>query len=154
MKIIKQALLDVVNTTLDADEANAAEWKRAVEGWRERRKAAWLADKQPEWRALRDMLTASFKSGTPVTEKMLRDCLVSPGRYGGLYMTEHVYNEGASPPSEIRGVRRKQVPKTDLLALRDLLEAIEDETITDGQLQRLGFKNMAWVFRAAVTTQE
>lgn len=174
MRVTKAALLEAINTALTASETAEADYVAATAVWRTRRKANWLANKQPEWRALRDLITKSLKDGKPVTTSMVNSVLTSNnGRTS--YLSDHTFDATQLPPNpivldgkkiyspnpEVASSRNYGRPVRDLTptmkvgelkALKLFLEGSTDEAFSLESLSRLGFKAPASVFRAAVSS--
>ena len=151
MKVSKTALLSAIETALTKFDADMETWRQGVALYRADRREAWMRNKQPKWRDLRDVITASIRKGEPITEKMVKACL---GNYS--YISDHTYSP-ATPGSSfsVGGVmytRPANVPVTELRALKLFLEGSPDEVFSLDALNRMGFKAPAWVFRAAVTS--
>lgn len=156
MKVTKKALLDAINTAYAKHDEDKARWDLAVEVWQDSRRAKWLANKGPEWKALRDLITKSLNKGQVLTTEMVTGVLVKPeNRYGSSYLSDHTFAVNPSLPSKLRHPDGQTVtapvklPK-DIEALKLFLESSPDETFSMESLSRLGFKAPAWVFRAAV----
>lgn len=154
MKISKQALLDAIDTAVSRDDEKRVAYEHATELWQTQRRRRWLADKEPQWRQLRDTLTRKLNRKEPITAADLR-VLTNRQGYRQDYFSEHVFNPKGEPPNPIKldGVEYYQpsAPVTDLLALKVFLEGSPDEAFSMESLSRLGFKAPAWVFRAAVS---
>lgn len=153
MKISKQALLDAIDTAIVKDDERRAAYAHATEIWQTKRRRQWLANKEPQWRQVRDTLTRKLNRKEPITAADLK-VLTNKQGYRQDYFSEHVFNPKGEPPNPIKldGVEyyKPNAPVSDLLALAQFLQGSPDEAFSMEALSRLGFKAPAWVFRAAV----
>lgn len=153
MKISKQALLDAIDTAVSRNDEKRVAYEHATELWQTQRRRRWLADKEPQWRQLRDTLTRKLNRKEPITAADLR-VLTNRDGYRRDYFSEHTFSEVDPPnPIKLKGevFYKPDAPVTDLLALKVFLEGSLDEAFSMESLSRLGFKAPAWVFRAAVS---
>lgn len=153
MKISKQALLDAIDTAVSRNDEKRVAYEHATELWQAQRRRRWLADKEPQWRQLRDTLTRKLNRKEPITAADLR-VLTNRDGYRRDYFSEHTFSEVDPPnPIKLKGevFYKPDAPVTDLLALKVFLEGSLDEAFSMESLSRLGFKAPAWVFRAAVS---
>jgi hypothetical protein len=152
VKISKKSLLDAIDTALTKDDERRAEYARATEIWQVRRRKQWLANKEPQWRQVRDTLTRKLNRKEPITVADLK-VLTNKQGYRQDYFSEHTFAEKVSPPNPIKidgqAFYQPSAPVEDLLALKVFLEGSLDEAFSMESLSRLGFKAPAWVFRAA-----
>ena len=158
MKVTKVALLESINSALDKHDQAVKDWQAAVIVWRERQAAKWQAEKAPQWKALRDLLTKKLNKGQPVTQKDIEGALTtrSSTGYRSFYLSDFVFTPDQTPSGAItvNGVRVSPPTSNyvaDLRALKLFLEGSPDESFSLESLSRLGFKAPAFVFRAAVS---
>lgn len=124
----RQALLDAVQSALDADLAahrdRVAEWSEFLADHR----MAWLVEHGPAWLASLDRIKLAIQRGDPVTTDML------PGGQGRVATWSEPYSNH----------RRRTAPATvhtadrDLLALQATLNAIVDDQVSPTALRNLG----------------
>lgn len=150
MNVTRAVLLDATTDALDKYTKARAEYDKGAKAWKERERAKEQQRALDLQRKARDILSAGLKAKKPVGVDEIRDALG-----GRSYFTDLAPRSISDPPRRfvLDGVsyeRPQGVPVDDLKALKTTLESVLEETISDGQLQRLGFKNMGWVFRAAV----
>lgn len=155
MKISKKALLDAIDTALTSHVTAQEEYDRASEIWQTQRRKRWIEQKEPQWRALRDILTRKLNLHQPITSQDITSCLQRSDGYRTSSIGDHAFTENAEPPNPIiltgDRIYKPTAPVKDLMALRNFLAAAEDESFSLESLSRLGFKAPAWVFRAAVS---
>lgn len=150
MNVTRQVLLETTTTAIEKYTAARTEYDKGAKKWRERATTRENADALERQKRCRDAMSAGLKSKKPLTVDQIRDALG-----GRSYFSDLAVRSVGDPPRRfvLDGVtyeRPSSVPLEDLKALKTTLESVLEETISDGQLQRLGFKNMGWVFRAAV----
>lgn len=158
MKVTKAALLGAIDAAFVKHDQDAADYATATRLWTAIQAKNWQINKVGQWRDLRDLITKSLKSGTPITTEMVASCLHRGDGYrSSVYISDHTFNPTAPPPDVIRlepggvGVRRPAaIPAGQLKALKLFLESCPEEEFTMEALSRLGFKAPAFVFRAAV----
>lgn len=153
MRIGKKAMLNSIDMALAKHESDKIAYATATVAWQAKRRKDWLAEKGPQWKALRDILTERLRQKEPITRADVEAGLKSRNGYG--YLSDHVFTPDAAPPNPIDlGGRRfyaPSAPLADLRALKAFLEASGEESFSMEALARLGFKAPAWVFRAAVS---
>lgn len=153
MNVTREVLLDTTTAAIENYTAAKAEYDEGAKIWKARDRAKRVADALNRQKKVRDALSAGLKAKKPLTQDQLRDLLG-----GRSYVSEVAVAAAQDAPRRfvLDGVTYEQpkgVPLADLQALKVTLESVLEENISDGQLQRLGFKNMGWVFRAAVANQ-
>lgn len=151
MNVTRENLLATATDAIDRYTAASARYAEGVAKWKKQNRAKQIADTVTRQKRLRDALSKGLRSGKPLTSDQLSAALGSNSSY-----VTSVGTPGANDAPRkftLDGVlyeRPDGVPLADLRALKALLETVVEDTISDGQLQRLGFKNMGWVFRAAM----
>lgn len=153
MNVTVKDLLEATTKTIDQYETAKSDYDAAAKIWATRDLRSRKAKAIDKQRILRDRLSEGLKAKRPLTIDELRAAVGDQSSY--------IYNLGASVKRQdapasfvLDGVtfkRPQSVRIDDLKALKAVLEAVTDETISDAQLARLGFKNMGWVFRGLVS---
>lgn len=104
-------------------------------------------------RELRDALSVAIKAKKPLSADQIEKIGGGSSYVSNFSVSRRERTTDAPASFTLDGVkyaRPGRVNLEDLKALKSTLENVVEEMISDGQLQRLGFKNMGWVFRAAV----
>ncbi|MFD7247878.1 hypothetical protein ACFV6Y_38775 [Streptomyces massasporeus] len=135
MKINRKTIIKTIDTTLAAHEKATAKYKADVAKWQADRRDEWMLTEAPKWKALRDLITARLRSGKPITTKDAKATLSTYFEDRKPYTTE------VDPP---------RCPVEQLTSLRAALMAIEDDAVTYASLKAMGYKDLEWVFSAAV----
>lgn len=154
MRVTKKALLDSIEKALTNYDAKLVKWNEAVEWEKKRSLELWMRDKQPQWKALRDLITKSLKDGKPISTHMVESTLRRKNGYRSSYINDHTYSPNEDPSSPIvmggERIHKPHLPeRADMLGLRAFLEQSPDEEFSLTSLQRLGFKAPSYVFREA-----
>lgn len=149
MQIKTQALIDAIDKALLDFEDRQAAWEAEVEKWRAEQKRKHVTEQlEVNWRAIRDTITNSLRSGTPITKDAVS--LWEPG-WRSSVRDSLFFDPKAAPPRELNGIRIPiSIDKANLTSLRSTLASLADDTITHNQLAQIGFKKIEWVFRASV----
>lgn len=156
MRVTKAALLAAIEQAFTKYDTEKADWDKAADIWRTQQAKRWVERKQPQWKALRDLISASIKAKKPITTDEVNSVLFNDrSGYRSSYLSDHTFNPTQDPPTTITldGVQMRQpvgIPRGQLEALKAFLESSPDESFTMEALARLGFKAPAFVFRAAV----
>lgn len=156
MNVTTKDLIDAAQKALDNHAAAKARYEAAQKRWLVADTAGRKLKALRQQKALRDGLSAAIKKGHPLTAAELKAFVDPPSdRYSSGYITSVAFDQQAETPrrfklEDVTYEAPGGIPKADLESLIALLSSVQEETISDGQLQRLGFKNLGWVFRAAV----
>ncbi|KRQ31373.1 hypothetical protein AOT83_04580 [Mycobacteroides sp. H001] len=140
---MKRALLiQAIDDALKAHEDDKARHSREVKEWNTRREGRWYAQSQPRWRALRDMITQKIRHNETITSAEIERAM------GTSNLRDHAWYKDKVPLNDAVP-RVRPVDVVSLTALRRTLEAIADDEVSSAQLERLGFRKLYDVFRAA-----
>jgi len=156
MNVKKQVLLDAAQTAQDTYKAKRERYDQAAAEYRKRVDLKSATDAMERQKLLRDALSAAIKAKKPLTVAELeRDAskYTNDRNWGYLKYVGSETIKDIPRRFVLDGVTYEPpaaIPQADLQGLIAVLEAVEEDVISDGQLQRFGFKNMAWVLRAAV----
>lgn len=149
MQITKHSLIKAIDLAISTHDKAEVDWDKAVAKWEVERRKTWVTERLPFWKDQRDKLTKLIRNNEPITRETFQEVVGDSwgrGTRDGVYFIEN-----ASPPRELYGVNPpKSINRDRLLALKGALEAITDETISHTQLAQLGYKNVEWIFAAAV----
>lgn len=146
MKFTRTALIDTINDALAADATNREKRDEAADKLRADWLTEWATDEWPKWKAYRDCITKAIKRGSPIESG---DLPKTPD----FYVSDTV-NYGRQRAIEDAQRAFKIVNREELVALRNALEALLEDEVTDRQLGAMGFgsQSISYIFRAAVTT--
>lgn len=144
MKMKRALLIQAINDALKAHEDDKARYAHEVKEWRKGRRANWLREDLPHLKALRDMLTQKIRHGETITHDQMKQAVNVRGWHG---IDDRAWNDRDPNGNEVTRVIRVDVD--GLTALRRTLEAITDDEVSSAQLERLGFRKLYDVFRAA-----
>lgn len=154
MKIKRQAVIDAIDKIVATHEKTVVEWEKATVVWRRQQAQRWMKEDKPKYAQLTKVIAKANSERRPITNEDLVGIFRS-NRYGGFDLPTH--DETSMLPSEIV-VGSKRTPKPGILntgklgAMKALLEAVEDDFVSDSVLSRLGLKEQVTeVFRVAVT---
>lgn len=151
MQVSRAVLLETTSSAIERYEKAQAAYSEGAKRWKAQHRKTQVSDALAKQKRARDALSTAVKARKPLTQDQIRDALG-----GRSYLSDLCVPSPTDPPRRftLDGVvyqRPDGVPLTDLKALQKTLESVLEDIISDGQLQRLGFKNMGWVFRAAMT---
>lgn len=151
MQVSRSVLLATTTDAIERYEKARATYDEGVKAWKVADRLKRRTDALERQKKLRDLLSAGQKAKKPVTALEIEAVL--PGRSS--YASSVGVQGSQDPPRSfvVGGAvykRPEGIPLADLKALEKTLESVLEDIISDGQLQRLGFKNMGWVFRAAM----
>lgn len=135
MKINRKTIIAAIDTTLATHQKATAKYQADVVKWQADRREEWMRTEAPKWKALRDLITARLRSGKPVTAKDAKPT------FSAYFEDRKPYSSEVEPP---------RCPVEQLTSLRAALMAIEDDTVTYASLKAMGYKDLEWVFSAAV----
>lgn len=143
MEFRKQALIDAIDVGLKTYQEQSAARDAAVADWEATAMANWVTKHNPAWNDAANKIKRAVRAGKPITADMV------PKRSDRGWADDYVLYTGAgsAPKGTIPGVTN--IPVDELTSFRAALEAIVEDTITDRQVAIMGYKNVAWVFRAA-----
>lgn len=142
MKMKRVLLIQAIDDALKAHEDDKARYVREVAEWQKERHGRWFVQSQPRWKALRDMLTQKMRHNQTITWTEVERAM------GSVHVRDHAWYKDKAPLND--AVKRvRQVDAVGLTALRRTLEAITDDEVSSAQLERLGFRKLYDVFRAA-----
>lgn len=163
MKLNRLKLVELVQGAITACEGAQVTWDENVAAAEAKWEKDWKAHKVGQWRPFRDLLTKALKDGTHVTKADLP--LVLPN-YSGDPIKGPLYrpfnrgrykNNWGKQPSDWYADHdfgpRPVTQKNDFETVLVFLEAVEEETITTGQLQSVGFRNLEKLISAATSGQ-
>jgi hypothetical protein len=160
MKLNKAKLIETARLGIIRARENQVTWDRQVDEAEKRHEQRWKDSQVEKWRPFRDKLTKALKDGShitmadiplvldrytngynnnPVWERFNRGTWKS--EYGGKQTWSASHNYGPRPVD--------QIGKFEMLA--EFLETVEDEIVTIGQLQSVGFRNLEKLFTAATS---
>lgn len=141
MEFRKQALIDAIDVGLKTYAEQKAARDKATKAWEETAKREWVAKHNADWNEAANKIKRAYRNGNPITGDMI------PSRDG----QRRYYLVWTGTPSAPKGTLPPvaNIPVEELTSFRAALEAITEDVITDRQVQIMGYKNVAWVFRAA-----
>ncbi|DAZ90121.1 Uncharacterised protein [Mycobacteroides abscessus subsp. bolletii] len=142
MKMKRALLIQAIDDALKAHEDDKARYVREVKEWHERRSERWFDSSLPRWKALRDLITEKVRHGQAITEDEVKKAL-------GAEWFGHVCWSPKAEPNSNQVKRVRVVDTAALASLRRMLEVITDDEVSTAQLERLGFRGLHSVFRAA-----
>lgn len=153
MQVSTAVLLETTTRAIERYEKARVTYDEGVRLWKAQNRKRLTEKALERQKRARDALSVGLKAKKPLTVDQLRDALG-----GRSYISDLGVERAGDPPRRFTVnltdyTRPDGVPLADLKALKSLLESVEETTISDGQLQRLGFKNLGWIFRAAVTNE-
>jgi hypothetical protein len=154
MRIRKDKMIAAIDQIVaDADKRTAAYDKAAVT-WEKERMKRWLQEEKPKWRELQKLISSKPSVNQVVTFDEVV-AIFGRGRYDdSIKLTAYHPNLRPPNPLELNDGRKFYKPTgidlQQMHAMKKLLEAIEDDVVTDHALAKLGVKNVTPIFRAAV----
>ena len=145
MEFRKQALIDAIDVGLKTFQEQTAARDAAVADWKATAAANWVAKHNQDWNDAANKIKRAVRAGKPITPDMV------PKKSDRGWADDYVLYTGtaasAAPKGTIPDVA--SIPVEELKSFRAALESIVEDTITDRQVAVMGYKNVAWVFRAA-----
>lgn len=161
MKLNRLKLIELVKGAIAAAEAGQVQWDKDVAAAEVAWEKRWKESHLPKWRPFRDKLTKALKDGSHITiadiplvlPSYRSDPIEGPlyrpfnrGRYKPNYGNHNRPEDWyADHKFGMRPVTEKETFETVLL----FLEMVEEETLTTGQLQQVGFRNLEKLISAA-----
>ncbi|DAZ90020.1 TPA_asm: hypothetical protein PROPHIMCPROF_32 [Mycobacterium phage McProf] len=142
MRMKRALLIQAIDDALKAHEDDKDRYSREVKEWNTRREGRWYAQSQPRWRALRDMITQKIRHNETITNAEIERAM------GASNLRDHAWYKDKVPLNDAVP-RVRPVDVVSLTALRRTLEAIAEDEVSSAQLERLGFRKLYDVFRAA-----
>lgn len=155
MKFKKSVLLDLITVTEQNHHARSAEYKAALEAYKVQHRSDWLNNELPRLKTLRDLLSQKIKTKSPLTKQDMKNAGIY-SRWSSGEIDLRAYSEFTSGSFELDGKKysaNEPTLNTDLLSLRKVLEAIDDDVVTTSALAALGFRNLEWFFKRAAQVQ-
>lgn len=151
MKINKAKLLKAIDAAQAAEAKQREEYEVAKVAYVLQLQRQWRRDELPRLKNLRDLLTTAIKRDWLVTREMVDDALGKSNRYYSSSLP--VWGEPSISEFTYGGQRYNKVflQTAKYNSLRAALEAIEDDTVTPSALQSIGFKELGYLFRAAIS---
>lgn len=142
----REAIIAAADEAIAKYEADKIRYANEVKEWQQKRRERWFAEDLPHLKALRDMLTQKIRHGETISYDEMKRAVRAHDGWG--QVSDHAWAEDRNPNSrEVSPPIRIDVD--GLKALKRTIEAISDPEVSDGQLERLGFRKMYNVFRAA-----
>lgn len=141
MQIRRVAIIAAIDAALTKHDKDVNEYQRQVAKWKADRRAAWDRESTARWKALRDLITARLRAGKPITPSDLK------GALGSESAVNRCFADREPSASEIVVPR---CPVEKLKSFRAALVAIADDAVTPSALKALGYKELEWVFTAAI----
>jgi hypothetical protein len=158
VKINKAKLAEAVTLIIKDHEQRHREWDQATARWHKERLAAWKRDEWPKWKKLQALIGSKTRTRGPITGDDLAEIFPGDRNHSAPHLEwfhplttrqsitfedgETVYQPSTRPA---RGMTIE-----DVHSLKLALDAIADEFVTDTQLAKIGFKELAEVFRRTV----
>lgn len=142
MQIKKQALLDAIKTALDNYEAAEKKYQTDYAKWKQAQVDKWFTDHADEWGAALTKARRALSSKKPITASMFPN--------DGRGYSDSIEFWRGTPNAKDKPREPRVIPIERLESLRGALNAIEEDILSERQIQLLGFKNVEWLFRAAV----
>lgn len=159
MKLNRLKLIEVAKSGLEKAKSKRVDYDKQVDAaeavWEKR----WKTEGVQQWRPLRDKITRALKTKEPITvtdlpirvtnyiDETATKALYRPFNRGyfknayqgsrGTWVADHDF--GPPPTVETQAFEH----------LADFLEAVEEESVTSGQLENAGFRNLAKLWTAA-----
>jgi hypothetical protein len=159
VKLNRLKLIEVARSGLKKSQSQRDDWDKRVDDAEAAWERNWKTVGVEQWRPLRDKITKALKTKEPITANDLPiritnyidettiKALYRPFNRGyyknaysgsrGTWTADHDF--GPPPTVETQAFEH----------LADFLEAVEDETVTSGQIEHAGFRNMAKLWTAA-----
>lgn len=139
MQIRRVALIATIDAALTQHDKAMNEYRRQVRVWKAQRRADWDKESAPRWKALRNTINARMRAGKPITQADVRLSMVN--------LIDHQFDARDPYNHEVEAPR---CPVDRLKSLRSALAAITDDTVTPSSLRSLGYRELEWVFAAAI----
>lgn len=156
MKIRKAKMIEAIDKILADHQQRTQAWEKAVEQWKRERLTAWKRDELPRFKKLQTLIAAKARGKEPITHDELLAIFPNPDRYYSDQPRIKGFHPDAEPQAgSVKLANGTTVHKPtgvnihQMSSMRKLLEAIEDDCVTDNQLSRLGVKDVTPIFRHA-----
>lgn len=155
MQISKLKLIEAIDAATKRAQEAQQQYDAALETFTARRNAEWRNKVLPCWKELADLIRVKVRAKQPIAEDEVAaifksiDGMFGNTRYG---RTVVYHTDYTSTHFTVNGVNYNGRPVVNpkLAALRKMLEAIEDDTVTPSALKGLGFDKLEWLFSRAV----
>lgn len=150
MNISKVALLEAIDNAVARQEERRVAYIEAKARMGVRSDERWFAESLPKFVALRDALTKAIRAKTTITRSTWEEAF-GTDRYGSS-ASPPWYSEFSDSSFTLNGKQyNNEVSQSARLeSLRGFLLAVEDDVVTPAALKSMGFKDLNWLFRAAL----
>lgn len=148
--VSKSAILQAIENAIAQQERRDTEYQAGLELYKREVRDTWFRESQPRWRSLRDYLSKALKNDAPIREEEVKVAMNDRGRYGVTlpdFYNDKIPNGSFSAGGKTYHSDRLASGLTDLYALRDFLNALENDRVTWSALKAIGFEKLEWVFR-------
>jgi hypothetical protein len=144
-------MIKAIDAIIAANKKQQAAYDTALVKWERERKQRWLTDERPKFAAMQK-LVASKARGEVITHAETL-AIFGESRYNGL--NNCGFHEKVDPPGTLQMLNGSKVSRPTglniphLEAMKELLNAIEDDVVNDTSLAKLGVKDVGPIFRMA-----
>jgi len=154
MRIRKDKMIKAIDGIIADHDKRKAAWEKGLVTWEKERRQRWLREEKPKFGRLSKLITDSLKGGGVLTHEQVKE-IFGVGRYDNIinltpYQPDLMPNSPITLNSGQKLSKPTGVDIQQMQAMKKLLEAIEDDVVTDHALAKLGVKNVTPIFRAAV----
>jgi hypothetical protein len=155
VRIRTKVMIEAIDQIVADHEKRTVQWEAAVETWKKERVTNWKRDEWPKWNALKAYLASVSRSRGPVDYNEIK-AIFGTDKYGeSPKMTS--FHPNLNPQlNQVKLNNGQTVNKPtgvdidQIKAIKMMLEAVEDDVVTDTQLSKLGVKNVTPIFQKAV----
>jgi hypothetical protein len=153
LRIRKDKMVAAIDHIVSEQKKRQEAWEKAVVTWEKERRQEWLRVERPKWKKLQALIAQTGRT-EPITAAQLIE-LFPGGRYGdGWRMTPFIPDLTPNSPITLNSGQKVSRPTgydiTQMEAMKGLLDAVDDDVVSDTVLAKLGVKNVTPIFRAAV----
>lgn len=153
MRIRKDKMVKAIDYIVAEHNRRQEAYDKALVQYERERKAIWQRDMWPRYKKLQLLISSGGR--TKVITPADLQAIFAKGHYTDDYRMEPFAPDLAPPPTlKFESGRKVERPTgvniDQMQAMKKLLEAVEDDAVSDSVLARLGVKDVTPIFRMAV----
>lgn len=154
MKISRSALMKTIDQWIKDREAKTASYDKAAQAYREGWDKSWFNTEAKALLALGKMFEDKIAKKQVVTQNDVTDVIQKSLRNKRFpSMSDVLYSIPSFSIMGVGQVRPNPEVTAKILALKDFLEMVSDEQINSSSLERMGFRDIQFLFKAAYDLQ-
>ena len=155
MKLSKELLIQTIDQWVKDRKEQTERYQQAKKDYQEGYNKGWFKFEGRALLELSKMITAKIDSQKVVTNEDVRT-LVRKYLPGKLYpgIGDLLYSHPSYTTLTVGQVLPNPEVTTKILALKDVLEMVTDDYISSSSLERMGFRDIQFLFKSAYESQK